>query len=533
MQKETNISLYLSRLAAHSQDVFWIRSIDYSLQLYVSPAYEKIFARSCASLYQAPETWIESIHPDDRKKLLKSIAQRTPKTLQGQSFTEYFRILRPSGEIRWLKDTSFAIFDESGHHIGFAGIAQDITQEKHYENKLKQAKEKAEAANQAKSDFLAAMSHELRTPLNGILTMANTLNTYLQQDKNLQCVQIIQNSGEHLLNLINEILEFSKLDAYKVALSPSANNLRQIINAALEIMQLNAQEKNIALSCDYAAHIPEDFLLDGKRVMQIIINLVGNAVKFTHQGKITIQVNCLQESPNDASIKVSIQDTGIGIEEQHLSLIFDKFSQVTSSLHRNYGGTGLGLTITKHLINLMGGEIGVSSQLGKGSTFWFTLPLTKTSSTNINADTNQQVATPNKPKKLLTNKILVVEDNKVNQRVAKILLQDLQQDFEFASNGPQALTLLASNHYDMVLMDLGLPEMSGLDVTSRIRQNETPDQHIPIIAMTAHAFESDKLLCLESGMDDVVTKPINIEELKAALIAWQPEKTAQTASESH
>lgn len=359
------------KLAEKGKDVFWIRSADFNRQIYISPAFEIIWGRACQELYENPATWIQAIFPDDRELLLDTFNQ-TPKL--EDSYSLNFRVVRPDGKIRYIHDASFPLFNETGECFGYAGVAKDITKDVLHEQELQEAKSRAEIANQAKSNFLAMMSHELRTPLNAILGMAQILRIKGVSPELEECVSVISNAGNSLLALVNDILDFAKLEVGKLSFVDEPIDLQLLISQVIHSLSHQAKEKNLELQLEYPDVVPTLVLSDAKRIRQILINLVGNALKFTEKGYVKIQFFCLKQDKNYADLQIKVVDTGIGISQDKLEMVFEKFSQVDSNYQRKYQGTGLGLAITRELVEKMGGKISLTSELGKGSDFSVVLP---------------------------------------------------------------------------------------------------------------------------------------------------------------
>lgn len=381
------------------------------------------------------------------------------------------------------------------------------------------AKEAAEHSNQAKSRFLATMSHEIRTPLNAIISLTGLLlNGSLSTEQN-DLVKTIRNSGDVLLALINDILDFSKIEAGKLDIELRPFNLGECIQNVFRLLQAEATKKQLELKYIIAETVPTMIISDWTRLQQVLINLLGNAIKFTSVGQV-----CLTVKPGDplldaakVELQFSIQDTGIGISAEKRGQLFQAFNQLDSSTTRKYGGTGLGLAICKHLVELLGGRIWVESELGQGSTFHFTLQtqLPDPSSPPVESLPDPSVQT--KLAEIYPLRILVAEDNLINQKVALLVLQQLGYQADIVETGQAVLTALTHHTYDLILMDVQMPQMDGFEATRHIRQT-VPDADQPyIIAITANVMEGDREACLDAGMDSYLDKPIRLEALAEAI----------------
>lgn len=512
------LAAYFYKMAEQSQDVFWIKSQDYTEQIYISPAFETIWGYSCQSLYENPSLWIDAMLPEDRNRLQNDCSSRTGPPDKSDIIEKNYRIQRPDQSIRWIRDISFGLFDADNQCFGFAGTCKDVSKDVLHRQELEEAKQYAEMANQAKSDFLAMMSHELRTPLNAILGM-----TQIMMRKNLQTemqehLSIITMAGNNLLSLVNDVLDFAKLEIGQLSFSSDPIDLYLLCSQVIQSLVHEAKTKNTILSLHYHENNPTLVIGDAKRIRQIFINLISNAIKFTENGHIHVRVNTAAETDTSVAFHVDVEDTGIGIPESKIEYIFGKFNQIESIHQRRQCGAGLGLAITKQLVERIGGAISAKSEVGRGSTFTFTLPLPKQASSAI---PSYQVTefSENAARQILNVNLLLVEDNPINQKIAQLMFEDIGCQVDIAESGHEALEKLVHEHsYQAIFMDIGLPDINGFELAARIRQ-AAHNQHIPIIAMTAHILESDKQKCFSSGMDDVITKPITYDDLYQSLKA--------------
>lgn len=381
--------------------------------------------------------------------------------------------------------------------------------------------EKSTAATQAKSDFLARMSHEIRTPMNSVLGMTYLAMQNSPEPKQKQFLQKIDSAAKNLLAIINDILDFSKMEAGKMSITPYSFKLSGMLRSILELFQITCHEKGILLETDIDPNVPNVLYGDSLRISQICINLISNAIKFTEEGSITLKI-ALQERTEDSLIlHFSIADTGIGMDENQLTTIFDSFTQADGSATRRFGGTGLGLAICKLLVGLMDGAIWVESKEGVGSTFNFTITLKEGSSDQINEAETENPLKFDTP--LLPMHVLLVDDNEINREIAIEILKEMDITCTTATNGSEAVQLYQSEDFDMILMDIQMPVMDGLTATRLIRKHaeEKGIEVIPIIAMTANAMSGDRQKSLDSGMHDYVAKPIDIAQLRSVLLRWQ------------
>ncbi|WP_094228898.1 PAS domain S-box protein [Methanolobus psychrotolerans] len=649
-------------LADNSTDVIWTMDIEGKFT-YVSPSVQKLRGYTPEEVMkQKPE---EFLTPDSLQQYLEGLKLATEIVQAGMNFSsQRFELEQPSkdGSTVWTEATINGMYNEQGKFIGILGVTRDITERKGLEKNLIIEMEKAQEATRVKSEFLANMSHEIRTPMNGVIGMTGLLLDTDLSDEQRHYAETVRLSGESLLQLINDILDFSKIEAGKLELEMVDFDLHNMLDDFASMISIKAHEKELEFICAPAPDVPACVQGDPGRLQQVLTNLAGNAVKFTHKGEVVVQVTLESQSTTEALLRFSVRDTGVGIPENKKHDLFDKFYQVDASTTRQYGGTGLGLAISKQLVEMMGGDIGVESEKGKGSEFWFRISLEKQpesgrkkvhsaeimgsyvlvvddnatnreilnkriSSWGVKVDeavdgptalqalyrahedgeqyhvvildmhmpgmdgesvarfiksdaklkdiplvmlsslgqrsnlqnpgeryfaayltkpvrhqelfdvlsgilnmekqrskAHTRVNTSSVPSQIQKNlRILLAEDNIVNQKVAQGMLQKLGYHADTVANGIEAIKALEILPYDMVLMDVQMPDMDGFEATSLIRDPRSAvlDHEIPIVAMTAYAMKGDKERCLEAGMNDYIAKPVSLQSLMQLLDKWQ------------
>ncbi|MCP4698177.1 MAG: response regulator [Gammaproteobacteria bacterium] len=522
---------------------------------FVNLAYCRYFGKKEEELLGhrfAPE-----IFDEDREYYAQRIAALTPRL--PVTDIEY-RVVLPNGKVRWQQWVNRAMFDRQGWLVETQQVGRDITESKKTEADLQRAKEAAEAAARAKSDFLTNMGHEIRTPMNAILGLTELLLHSRLEEEQHGYAQTIHHSAKALLTLLSDILDFSVIEADQLTLDPKPVDMEAVVAEVARLMVSSARDKNLELIFRYSPDAPRCVAADAARIRQVLIALVSNAVKFTEDGYILISVT--GRNGNIPQLEFSVEDTGIGIEQKQLVHIFEEFAQADTSATRRYGGVGLGLTIAHALVTIMNGQMQVVSEPGQGSTFRFTLslPLAEEAVCNDKANTAGHLGMPvlaasgnpiNRP--VLTEqlsalqmrnatasteadtpklRILAVDDNETNRMVAVNMLEQVNCQTDTAENGYKAVDILEKTDYDIVLMDIQMPEMDGYEVTRRIREREGTKRHTPVIAVTANTTPGAADRCLAAGMDEYIAKPLTLEHIRMMVKKYAGQSAQQIAPRS-
>lgn len=466
----------------------------------------------------------QAVHDPDE---LPRVLERWKAAIaEGKPWEDTFPLRRHDGTMRPHLSRAVPMCDQEGRVMRWFGTNTDITERIETEAALQRAKEAAEAANLAKSRFLANMSHELRTPMNAILGMIDVALPKAIQPTVKDCLQTAKGSADLLLMLLNDLLDSAKIESGNLELESAPFSLRRMLDQITRVLGVRAREKGLSFYCRMPDEIPDAINGDRMRLQQVLLNLAGNAIKFTERGEVEVSVRTLSQE-GEACLEFAVRDDGIGIPPASLERLFQPFAQADASMARRFGGTGLGLSISKSLVEMMGGRIWVESEVGKGSTFYFTvrLPLAQ----ELPSDFEAPVAIPAAPHAQL--RILLVEDNPANQKLATYILQDRGHLVEIAGDGQEAIHLAQQNRYDVILMDVQMPGMDGLEAAAAIRTRENGGRRVPIIAVTAHAMKGDRDQCLEHGMDGYLSKPIEAGQM-IALIEGLARGAAPAARES-
>jgi signal transduction histidine kinase/ActR/RegA family two-component response regulator len=457
--------------------------------------------------------WIGVVHPDDRERAL---AEAHATVAGSGKFASRYRVVRPDGQVRHIRDVAALFVGEDGSRR-LVGLVRDETDDVLREAELDMRRQEAEAATVAKSRFLAAMSHEIRTPLSGVLGLLGLMLEEPLPPRQQERAQIALASAQSLLVILNDILDFSKLEARRIRIAPEPVEIRPLVAEVVELMAPTAARKGLELSHEIADRVPARLVADPMRLRQVLTNLLSNATKFTEEGRIVVRVDYAPGDEGEGELALEVQDTGIGIPPEQQERVFLDFVQADSSLTRRSGGTGLGLAICRQLVEMMGGAITLRSVPGMGSTFAVTIPTRPTETAAGAGGAARQETAPARPLR-----VLLAEDNATNRYLITAYLRAGGHAVEVVANGTEAVAATAGGRFDVVLMDVQMPEVDGLAATRAIRALPAPAGAVPIIALTANAMPEDRDACLAAGMTDYLAKPVEVAALNQALARVQP-----------
>ncbi len=474
--------------------------------LHWSTGVYRIFGQDPRSFEVTLTSAIDSIHPDDRQTVAESV--ELAFALQ-RDFEYTVRIIRADGAIRHMQSRGFCEIGPDGQVSALFGAVLDVTRMKEIEEGLKVARQAAETASRAKSDFLSSMSHELRTPLTSIIGFADLMLMRDASDTNRRYLTLQRESGQHLLSLINDILDHSKIEAGKLQLESIPFDLRALAESCRETMSFEATRKGLDFACTVGVTVPHFVVGDSSRLKQVILNLMSNAIKFTSSGMVSLDISLQGMAGDVAALGFSVRDTGIGIASDKARSLFQRYVQAETSTSRQYGGTGLGLSISKSLVEAMGGSIGVESLPGTGSTFWFDIRLLSADDLNQGSSAPEQIPVKRR------SHILLAEDSPINQLLLADLLTTLGHEVEVVGNGVEAVAAASTRPFDLVFMDVQMPGMDGLVATQTLRSLHNAT--VPIFGLTANALPDDIGRCLAAGMDGHLAKPVDIQALAATI----------------
>jgi PAS domain S-box-containing protein len=506
LKKHQRESHRLSLIAKHASDTIIMSDADSHI-LWVNDAFVKSTGYSLEDAIGQNRCDLLT-GPDSDPVAMEAVLRHTQR---GEVFHTEILNYTKSGTPFWAEVHLVPISGKDGEPDLIISIARDVTDARRHKRELAAAKTAAETADRAKSEFLATMSHEIRTPMNGIIGMADLLHDAALPPEQALYLETIRTSSTALLDIINDILDLSRLDEGKLSITPAEFDLRACLRSAVDLLRPMAIEKNLYLTLDTTYDMPERAFADDGRLRQILVNLVGNALKFTETGGVSVRVSA-RPTATGQRLNIEVRDSGIGIRPENVGHIFDRFSQEDAATTRRFGGTGLGLTISNMLARLMGGEISVTSVQGEGTCFHLSLPLAPVTG---DATLVPQYSPAPDPDKLAGKVVLVAEDNKTNRLLISKFLEDLPIKLYFAVNGREAVMQSRATSPDIILMDMSMPVMNGLEATREIRATEGVQP--VIIALTANAFESDRDACFEAGMDHFLSKPLRKNQLLDAL----------------
>jgi len=497
-------------LADNIKDVIALARLD-GERVYISPSAEQALGYSPDALYRAP--YDMNIFPEDRGELLRGVGELVNR---GGEMTLEYRVVRADGAVIWV-ETNFSLIGAGANSDipQIVSVSRNIQRRKELESQLIEAREAAESAAAAKSDFLANMTHELRTPLNAIIGFTNILKDSPNLDEaDSKHARLVSDASNMLLDLVNEVLEFSRLEAGAVVLDLEPFDPVAEVRSLVELLQEQARAKGVWLNLQ----VDGEGLLNGdaKRLRQVLLNLLSNAIKFTPKGGVTVALSQYPCGSGGARLRFDVIDSGVGLSPEQLAHVFERFTQADASVSRRYGGTGLGLAICKRIVELMGGWIGATSVQGKGSRFWFEIELPVAAALPPREDLTIAATGPERPVRLL-----LADDVAMNRELVRALLAPFDIEIDAVENGIEAVNAFRANRYDLVLMDVQMPTMDGLTAARQIRDLRLASARTtPIIAMTANVLPEQIAKCSEAGMDDHLGKPMNPSRLLEVINHW-------------
>ncbi|HEV7348919.1 response regulator [Telluribacter sp.] len=503
---------FIQKITQLSPNIIYVNDIEKGINVYHNEQIREILGYSNEDLLHTGQSlFLQIVTPEERKLLLRHYCRIRHRIKDGAVLEKELCLLHKDGSEVWIitREVPFKR-NARGKVSQVLGTAIDITERKKAEKELIQAKKDAEEAARIKAEFLSTMSHEIRTPMNAIIGFTELLLKENFTGNNLQNLRTIQYSAENLMVILNDVLDFSKIEAGKLSLENLEFDLSEKLNYFRTAFQGKAQDQNIELRINSGPEVPRMLMGDPYRLNQIIMNLLGNALKFTQKGYVEVMVSLEKDLNDSVELRFEVRDTGIGISEKKINEIFDSYAQVhTNDANRYFGGTGLGLTITQKITSLMGGSIRVQSTLGEGSVFTVRLPFRKVTQRKVKTI----VPAPGDPFSLKGYSILVAEDTIANQLLLKHLLEKWEADYMICNNGEEVLRTLEERGFDLILMDIQMPVMDGITAMKSIRKDMPRHQHVPVIAFTADTFARKNPDLVECRFDDFVTKPFKFDEL--------------------
>ncbi len=521
-----DIGNFLANFAERSDHVYWISSPDMKSIRYISPSFEKIWKQKREDLYKNPELWISYLHPDDARDHhpINVMSEKIKILGKKARYSENYRIVRPDGEVRWITDNGFPIYDDKGNCYGVAGIAIDISAQKHQLEELEKAKLLAEAADKAKSVFIANMSHDIRTPLTGIIGLSSIIEEEAGDEKIKEYAHMLNISGEQLLTLLNSVLELvSKDNLQKNMFTGSVINLPELLKDIHEIELPSLTLKSIQFETSISENVPRRIFTDREKLYRILLNIVSNAIKFTHHGSISIHVDLEEKKSEPSLLTFKIQDTGIGIAKEDIQKVFEPFFRATLSQEGKYDGYGIGLHIVQEYMKCLHGKIAIDSEPGIGTCIQLTIPLNKSAAeqnefevNNMANDRNPLISVPVEESNRSDLHFLIIEDNIIARKVITSLLDKKNIRYQEAGRCQEGFELFQQHHFDAIITDIGLPDGTGYDIAeqlSSLYKSSCP----PIFGLSAHARQQVEIKGQRAGMTGMLEKPLNAEKLNTII----------------